>query len=274
MNRFNKIIKNVLPYPLKKLIKKNILGHSIPEYLGNKYYCPVCNKGLKYFLPLQEEYFELAKKHGYIYSFDDGETFNYRQYLCPSCFSNDRDRLFALFYNKSLKSKKNITMLDFAPAWPIANFFRSQKNINYRTTDLYSEKVDDKGVNIADMNNYKDGQFNFFICSHVLEHVGHPDKALSELHRVLAKDGVGIILVPIITTLMDTQEDPDINTPELRWKFYGQDDHLRMFAKKDFIHRMENAGFIVNQLGVNYFGKKLFTKNGIGVKSILYCVNK
>jgi len=269
-----KQIVNSVPVGLKNFIRSRILGQKLPDYIGNQYRCSVCHAGLKYFLPMQEEYFENAKKYGYIYSFDDSETLNYRQYLCPACFSNDRDRMFALYYKIRLSKKPEFSMLDFAPAWPIANFFRTKKNIKYRTADLFSEKVDDKGVDICNMTIYANGQFGFFICSHVVEHVKDPDKALSELYRILKPGGKGLLLVPIIVSLDQTQEDESIVDPALRWKYYGQEDHLRMFAKKDFIQRIQKAGFKVEELSREFFGLKNCQRYGIDEKSVLYCVSK
>lgn len=269
-----KQIVNSLPPGIKNFIRSRIMGHKLPDYAGSQYKCPVCNQDLKYFLPMQKEYFEKARQYGYIYSFDDSETLNYKQYLCPACFSNDRDRMFAVYYNIRLRQQPMFSMLDFAPAWNIAHFFRTKKNIRYRTADLFSDKVDDKGVDICDMKIYADGQFSFFICSHVLEHVKHPDEALSELYRVLAPGGSGLLLVPIITHLEQTQEDESIVDPALRWKYYGQEDHLRMFAKKDFLQRIKKAGFKVEELGKSFFGEKNCRKYGIEDKAILYCVSK
>ena len=44
--------------------------------------------------------------------------------------------------------------------------------------------VDDV-VDITDMPMYADGSFDFFICSHVLEHVSDDRRALNELYRIL-----------------------------------------------------------------------------------------
>lgn len=266
-------VRSLIPRRVKVFIKK-FLGRSVPDFIGGKYFCPVCSNHVKYFLPIQKEYLDTLKKYEYVYKLDESETLNYSNYLCPSCYSNDRDRLFALFYDSRLKKKAKFSFLDFAPAWPIANFFKSKENINYRTADLFSKKVDDKGVDICNMTLYKDNTFDFLICSHVLEHVVDPDKALQELYRVLKPGGSGILLVPIILKLESTQEDLTIKDEALRWKYYGQGDHLRMFAKSDFMNRIKRVGFKLTEIKGAEFEAYGCEKNGVAKESVLYYVEK
>lgn len=44
---------------------------------------------------------------------------------------------------------------------------------------------------------FKNRSFDVVLCSQVLEHVPHPWLALTEINRVLKKDGIGIITVPL-----------------------------------------------------------------------------
>jgi predicted SAM-dependent methyltransferase len=113
-----------------------------------------------------------------------------------------------------------------------------------------------------------------FICSHVLEHVEDDRKALRELYRILKPGGWGICMVPILLTLKETLENPDWVTPEQRWKYYGQDDHVRAYSKEGFIERLVEANFEVELLGIDHFGAQSFDKHGIHPRSILYVVHK
>jgi SAM-dependent methyltransferase len=253
---------------IKKLTKK-LLGEE-------QCHCPVCGNDIPHFDPLPKFYWDEAKKNGYKYSFDDAETLNYNAYLCPKCQCSDRDRLYALYLEKYLApSSGNFTFIDFAPFKALSAYIRSHyPDINYRTADLFAKDVDD----VADITNlkdiYKDKSVDFFICSHVLEHVTDAKKALSELHRILKPRGKAILMVPIVLSLKENQEDPNITSPEDRWKHYGQDDHLRIYSKNGFIADVKNAGFKVEELTVKDFGKSIFTKYGISEKSVLYIVSK
>ena len=73
------------------------------------------------------------------------------------------------------------------------------------------ENVDDK-VDITDMTIYPDNHFDFFICSHMLEHVFDDRKALRELYRILKWGGQGILVVPIVLSIDEIDEDPSVTT--------------------------------------------------------------
>src|SRR5205085_678770 len=119
---------------------------------------------------------------------------------------------------------------------------------------------------------YADESIDMFLCSHVLEHVSEDHKALRELYRILKDDGFGVVLVPLVSNVEETHEDPAIDTPELRWKYYGLDDHVRQYGKRDFVNRLTGAGFRVDQLGIDHFGAAAFREAGITGKSVLYVV--
>lgn len=139
--------------------------------------------------------------------------------------------------------------------------------------DLMRDDVDDR-LDITDMHIYTEGQFDFIICSHVLEHIPDDIAAMKELYRVLKKGGKGIVMVPINMQLESTMEDPACTDEALRWKYFFQDDHVRMYSKKDFISRLSAVGFTVEQLGIDYFSKEVFEKNAIWPTSVLYVVGK
>lgn len=251
-------------------------------YSGVKYRCPVCGWRIRKFLPLAKFYIENFRNYGFKYKIEQFETLNLANYSCPICGASDRDRLSALFIKEWLKQNcesQNLSIIDFAPSPPLTNYIRkeiSQLNLSveYRTADLYVENVDDK-VDIMDTRSiYLSNQFDFFICSHVLEHVIDDKKALGELYRILKPGGCGILMTPIHLEVESTDEDPSILDEAEKWRRFGQFDHVRLYSKNDFLFRIKEASFIVQQLGEEYFGKKSFYANGISDKSILYIVKK
>jgi SAM-dependent methyltransferase len=249
----------------------NKLFHNV----GSKFYCPVCNNKVRKFIPLPDFYKENTEKYGYLYSFDDAETLNYSAYSCPHCYASDRDRLYALYVSKRLMEKgaTNITVLEIAPSRPLSEMLKKTGKISLRTADLMMDGVDDC-IDITDMNCYAEGAFDAFICSHVLEHVPDDLKALRELFRILKPGGWGILMVPIIITLDQIDEDPLLEDIGERWRRFGQDDHVRMYSRNGLVERAEGAGFIARQYGQEYFGADVFKKHGISDKSILYVVEK
>ncbi|GAA4459549.1 class I SAM-dependent methyltransferase [Nemorincola caseinilytica] len=267
--------KNVLR--LKKAIHSfNKQLRSDPHhlaYMGNKYHCPVCRTGLSYFNPMSSEYLQMLDDSQHVFSLFAYETINILRYQCPRCYASDRDRLYALYIEKRLGTncQSRYNMLDIAPTEALESYLRASSCINYRSADLFNPKADDK-VDITDMNIYTDGRFDIFICSHVLEHVPDDNKAMRELRRVLKPGGWGIAMVPICLAIEETLQDDKIQTDIDRWKYYGQNDHVRAYSKKGFVTNLKNAGFKVNELGINDFGKEQFERCGIHPRSVLYIV--
>ena len=146
--------------------------------------------------------------------------------------------------------------------------------MHYRSADLFQDNVDDK-VDITDMNIYDDESFDIFICSHILEHVEDDIEAMKELFRITKPNGVGLCLVPIMLSLQSSVENEEyLKSEKLRWKYFGQGDHVRMYSKNDFVYRLQSVGFTVEQCGLDYFGKDIFESSGLDEKSILYVVKK
>ncbi len=235
--------------------------------------CPVCSKTNIGLAPFPTHYFADLQRYGFVHNIFLSETLNLEHYSCKNCFATDRERLFGLYLKEYLKNKQQVSLLDIAPSKPLTVFFKRFPQVTYRSMDLAMKKVDDN-LDITDMRSYTNEQFDFFICSHVLEHVQDDKKAMKELYRVLKQGGKGIVMSPIILGMTATVEDSSVTDVATRWKLYGQDDHVRMYAKNDFINRLQAAGFGVDQLGINYFGAHEFEQAGIFPTSVLYVVNK
>lgn len=233
--------------------------------------CPVCSSEFANFLPLTSQYFEMLNALNVGYSLEDFETLNTGQYACPRCAASDRDRLYALFVKTFLTrpADRPLRILDIAPAPLLSQFLRSIPDIYYRSADLFSPLADDI-VDIMDMQLYADNSFDFIVCSHVLEHVPDDRKAIAELYRVLDKNGVAILMVPILLTAEYTDEDPDETDVNVRWARFGQDDHVRMYAKQDYMARIREGGFELLELDARSFGAGTFKQHGITEQSVLY----
>ena len=244
--------------------------------IDRPYYCPVCNRRLLRFSVLPVWYFEKWQEHGYIHSIFAMETLNIVAYGCPSCGAADRNRLYALYLKQRLgrmDDTKRYSFIEFGPAGPLSAWLKKHPSLNYRSSDLYLNNVDDR-VDITDMPLYKNDSIDIFLCSHILEHVEDDRKAMEELHRILKPGGWGIVMAPILLTLTDVYEDTSIKTEADRWKHFQQGDHVRLYSKQGFIRRLEAVGFKVNQFGIDRFGADVFKKHGIDPRSVLYVVEK
>ncbi len=241
-----------------------------------KFFCPVCRNRVDEFQPIGWDFLAKMNEYGYIFSIFQGETFDPIRYFCPLCRSSDRNRLYALFFEQlfhSLPVDEVFRFIDFAPSSELMAFFKRQPMLEYRTADLLADGVDDK-LDIMHMDIYETSSIDLFLCSHVLEHVVDDWQAARELFRILKPGGMGVIMVPIAMNLQETYENPDITTEEGRWKHFGQNDHLRLYAKGDFVNKLEDSGFVLREYSARDFGEESFLRHGISKRSILYVVSK
>jgi SAM-dependent methyltransferase len=269
-------IKRSIPYKVFRGYNKALWRYlSLPRYLGRAYTCPVCGVGLRSFKPMWKSYGRDIKRFGYVHRHTEMETLNLKDHLCPKCNATDRERLMAVYLDNAWRAfapGQRIRMVDFAPAYPLSIKIRRYPAIDYRTADLLRSDVDDR-IDLTNIN-YPDRSLDVFICSHILEHIPDDRQAMRELHRILKPDGFGLVLVPLVVGVEETHEDPAINTSEGRWKYFGMGDHVRQYGKRDFLNRLSEAGFAVEQLGVSHFGRDAFRRHGIADNSVLYVVRR
>ncbi len=220
---FKKIL-NTIPRPL--LIRLSILARPILAFLlrGNNYTDPIDGRSYRKFLP-----------YGY-------ETVR-ENVLSPGTLSLERHRLFWLYLkNETGFFTENLKVLHFAPEQAFFKRFRGLKNLEYITTDLNSPMADVK-ADICQLP-FKNDEFNFIICNHVLEHIPDDTKAMQEIYRVLAPGGTAILQVPYKADLRNTFEDNSITDPKERAKIFGQYDHVRVYGM-DFFTKLAQIGFQV-----------------------------
>lgn len=173
----------------------------------------------------------------------------HKEVICPNCGSQERHRATWLYLeeNIGLLSKGN-KILHFAPEPAFYDLFKS-KDVEYHPVDLvYNSARVEELMDIQNIN-YEDNYFDFIYCSHILEHVPDDIKAMKELRRVLKPEGIALIMVPINGISYElpfdenkTMENEEYDTPELREKYYGQNDHLRLYGS-DFKERLLKSGF-------------------------------
>ena len=218
-------ILNTIPRP--QLIKlSNWLRPIIALFLrGTQYTDPIDGKSYRKFLPYG---YEKIRKN----------------VLAPGTFSLERHRLFWIYLKNETDffSSTKKKLLHFAPEQAFVSQFKKIKNLEYTTTDLKSPLADVK----ADICNlpFKDNEFDYIFCNHVLEHIPDDTKAMSELFRVLAPNGIGIFQIPQDLSREVTFEDYSITDPKERAKIFGQYDHVRVYGR-DYFEKLRKNGFDV-----------------------------
>ena len=192
--------------------------------------------------------------------------------LCPGCGSLDRERLIYLYLREEtdlLTMQESVNLLHVAPAPRLARAIEANKWILYLSTALEPGKADTQ----VDLTNiwWPASGFDVILCVHVLEHIEDDAKAMAELYRVLRPGGWALLQVPVSRVLEETLEDPEARTPEQRYAAYGQRDHVRIYAERDYIRRLEAAGFQVELYGVD---AETAGRYGLDLRETLYIGHK
>ena len=242
--KIKKIITSAFP---KRVIIKN---ESIVRYFyyqlyrGKRFQCNVCNKKLREFISLKS-----------------GEK------LCPYCGSSSRNRrLWNILKSEFLKS--DIRILHFSPSRSLKRFLSKDSSLNYITSDFLGEFDAEKHYNITNISE-SDNSFDLIICYHILEHIEDDRAAMNELYRVLKKGGSCIIQTPFKDGKI--YEDDSIKTAEDRLKYFGQEDHVRIYSVNGLKERLTNSGFEVK---VNKFNEEQNNYNGLSEEESVLIARK
>lgn len=263
-----KQLLNLIPRPALIKISLLIRPFLIWFYKGNKYTDPIDGKSFRKFLP-----------YGYV---------NMREnVLSPSTLSLERHRLMWLFLQnetdffaetssdilfKIRQDNQPLKVLHFAPEQAFYKLFKNQKNIVYTTTDLNSPIADVK-TDICNLP-FEDNSFDVIFCNHVLEHIPDDTKAMQELFRVLAPNGLGVFQIPQDLKRETTFEDNTITDPNKRTEIFGQYDHVRIYGR-DYFNKLRQIGFEVFEVDYTLnFSDKLLKKYALAKGEIIPVVRK
>jgi len=246
MKKLVPLILNTIPRPLLIRLSRFALFVTSLLYSGSKVSCPVCGKNFRKFLPYG---YERVREGA----------------LCPGCFSLERHRLLWLYLQRKTGFfTEKLKVLHIAPEQCFHSRFRKLHNLDYTTADLESPLADVK-LDIQNMP-FEEDVFDIIICNHVLEHVEDDKKALSEIYRVLKKDGFAILQVPADFSLVQTYENSSVTSEADRKRHFGQKDHLRLYGS-DYSQRVRNAGFrilednFLNSLNMREIKKYMLPEN-------------
>ncbi|GAA0890686.1 hypothetical protein GCM10009122_03650 [Fulvivirga kasyanovii] len=151
--------------------------------------------------------------------------------------------------------------------------FEAQHKDGYITGDLESPLAKVK-MDVHEIP-FEANTFDAAMCNHVMEHVDDDIKAMSEIYRVLKPGGWAIMQVPFFNPIPDvTFEDKSITDPREREKWYGQDDHVRLYGK-DYPDRLRKAGFEVTEDRFIYeLGEEAVKKYALPAHEIIYFCRK
>ncbi|OVE54421.1 class I SAM-dependent methyltransferase [Chryseobacterium mucoviscidosis] len=218
-NFLKSIIKSFIPQNVLVKNEENFRKILKPLYKGKNHQCNVCETQLKSFAKL-----------------NNGDL------ICPVCGSISRTRRLYKLLNEEF-IVPDIAILDFSPFRILYRKWKKKTNIQYFATDFGNDFIADYRYDITNID-CKDETFDLIICYHILEHIVDDKKAMSELYRVLKKNGTVLIQTPFKEG--EIYEDYYIVTEKERLKHFGQEDHVRIYSVEGLKERLQNSGFFVN----------------------------
>lgn len=221
---------------LKQLKIEAMLSELYDAGILPKKECPVCGKQTEVFLPYVSDLIEK----------------NIPDWVCPHCRSHPRHRCYWPILKRwfeSINPGVTVKPLHFAPEKGLRANIEKYLFVDYWPVDIDPKRDVREIVDITDIP-FKENDFDFIICNHVLEHVPDDKSGMSELHRVLKKGGKAMINVPIKMDMKETLQDERYNTDELRKRYYGHTGHVRQYGA-DFADKLRDSGFKVTVLKPN-----------------------
>jgi len=88
---------------------------------------------------------------------------------------------------------------------------------------------------------FPDGTFGVIIIKHVVEHLPHPEKAISELGRVMAQGGVLILATPNLASLSRSWKGE-------KWIGYQDLTHISLKPPREWLGMINSVGFKVKRV--------------------------
>jgi predicted SAM-dependent methyltransferase len=140
--------------------------------------------------------------------------------ICPRCGSIARDRfLFFCFVGRNPSSRYRV--LETSPRLGKGYQRAMRRWFDYRASD-FDQRLHRSDIELDLQNiHLESGSVDILLTQHVLEHVPDTDRALEEIHRVLAPEGAMYLQVPILQGATARPTEPELHgddTP-VEWRF-------------------------------------------------------
>jgi 2-polyprenyl-3-methyl-5-hydroxy-6-metoxy-1,4-benzoquinol methylase len=88
---------------------------------------------------------------------------------------------------------------------------------------------------------FNDSAFGFVIIKHVVEHLPNPEKAVAELGRVIAPNGVMIFATPNLSSLLKSWKGE-------KWIGYQDPTHISLKPPAEWLDMIQDAGFSLKKV--------------------------
>lgn len=172
--------------------------------------------------------------------------------VCPRCGSVARDRFLLFCFFSRTERRPGQRVLETSPRLG-REYRRMMRSLfDYVASDFdLSAHRGDVRIDLQDIA-MPDSSIDVLLTPHVLEHVPDTDRALNEIHRVLAPGGCVYLQVPLQQGLTTRPTEPE---------FHGDDTPVHFRFGWDLTDRLVAAGFEVEILLMNEFAKVLRGEN-------------
>lgn len=210
---------------------------------GKNVKCNICGKEFSKFRPVYGLHADGSK---FIIEGHVGSC-----WLCNS-YPRMRQMWYWLYNDFKINEKKDIRILHVAPEESVSKILKSYSGVEYICIDKhcagyrYPSYVKDGDILCT---NFPDNFFDIVICNHVLEHIKDDKTAIREIYRILKKEGLAILMVPIDYDLnkTDEEDEKEFLSPSEREQRFGQYDHVRQYGI-DYFKRLQETGFEVKRI--------------------------
>lgn len=140
---------------------------------------------------------------------------------CPHCASIGRDRFLYWCWTQRVPYDRAQRVLETSPRLDKRYRRRMSKLVRYTASD-YDESAHKAMIklDLQDMD-LPDNSIDTVLTPHVLEHVPDTERALSELHRVLAPGGSILIMIPMPQGVTGPPTEPEYHGDStlVYWRF-------------------------------------------------------
>ena len=158
---------------------------------------------------------------------------------CPRCGSIGRDRFLVHSMGARVAWRPGLRYLETSPR--LGDDYRAAMGrwFDYTTSD-YDERAHRGSIKLdLQAIDLPDASFDVVCTAHVLEHVPETDKALAELHRIVAPGGWLLLQVPVLQARTAPPTEPE---------FHGDDTPVFWRFGFDLTSRLRAQGFEVELL--------------------------
>lgn len=123
-------------------------------------------------------------------------------YKCEQCESIPRNRALVMAFDRYVPNWRHLTLHEAGPGGSASTYIQS-KSRDYTASHLlpdvepgtYSQTHKTSSQNLESLT-FGDNEFDLFITQDVFEHVMQPEKAFSEIARVLTPGGLHVFTLP------------------------------------------------------------------------------